>query len=127
MPSSIRTMVDEEMQCESLLDCFHGLKDLDRTCFETLVESEEPLTVDEIAARVDRERSTAYRAIQRLLNVGLVAKEQVNRDGGSYYHVYRPIDAEQAADEMERMLDDWYAQMGQLIVEFREKYADESD
>lgn len=123
MPESIRAMVGRDMECESLLDCFHGLKSLDKDCFEALVESGDPLTVDEIAARVDRERSTAYRSIQRLLEVGLVEKEQVNREGGSYYHVYRPADAEVVADEMQRLLNDWYAQMGQLIQEFRDKYA----
>jgi len=116
--------LQQDMQCESLLECFHGLKGLDRTVFQLLIEADEALTVDEIAERVDRERSTAYRAVQRLLQSGFIQKEQVNYDQGGYYHVYRPVDADQIADEMQRLLNDWYATMGQLIGEFREKYAD---
>jgi predicted transcriptional regulator len=110
------------MECEGLLECIHGLKELDKEVFQVLTESEDALTVDEIADRVERERSTAYRAVQRLLQSGFIQKEQVNYDQGGYYHVYHPTDPDQIADEMQRTLNDWYAKMGQLISEFREKY-----
>jgi len=112
----------QDMECEGLLECFHGLKELDKECFRTLVEAEEPLTVDELAEAVDRERSTAYRAVQRLLQTGFIEKEQVNYDQGGYYHVYSPNDPSQITDNMQRMLNDWYAKMGQLIQEFETKY-----
>jgi predicted transcriptional regulator len=121
----MREMLRQDMECEGLLECLHGLKDLDRECFSTLAASEEPLTVDEISERVERERSTAYRSIQRLLETGLVEKEQVNYDQGGYYHVYYPTDPDAVADEMQRLLNDWYAQIGQLIGEFRAKYDEE--
>ncbi len=110
------------MQCEGLLECFHGLKELDKECFRALVEADEQLTVDELAEAVDRERSTAYRAVQRLLQTGFIEKDQINYDQGGYYHVYSPTDPSQIADEMQRMLNDWYAKMGQLIQEFENKY-----
>ncbi len=111
-----------DMECEGLLECFHGLKELDKQCFRALVEAEEPLTVDDIADAVDRERSTAYRAVQRLLQTGFIEKDQINYDQGGYYHVYSPTDPSQIADDMQRMLNDWYAKMGQLIQEFETKY-----
>ncbi|KAB1189265.1 MULTISPECIES: helix-turn-helix domain-containing protein [Haloferax] len=114
--------LQSDMQCEGLLECLHGLKQLDRRCFEVLVETEDPMTVDEVAEAVERERSTAYRSIQRLLQAGLIKKEQVNYEHGGYYHVYLPTDPNEVADEMQRMLNDWYAQMGTLIQEFRDKY-----
>jgi predicted transcriptional regulator len=122
MPDSMSEQLQRDMECEGLLECFHGLKQLDRDCFEALVEAEEPLTVDEIADTVDRERSTAYRAVQRLLQTGFIRKEQVNYDHGGYYHVYEPTDPSQITEEMQRMLNDWYAKMGQLIQEFETKY-----
>ena len=113
-----------DMECEGLLECFHGLKELDKECFRALVDAGEPLTVDEIAEVVDRERSTAYRAVQRLLQTGFIEKDQVNYDQGGYYHVYSPTDPSQIADDMQRMLNDWYAKMGQLIQEFEDKYSE---
>jgi len=122
MPDSMSEQLRRDMECEGLLECFHGLKELDKECFRALVDAEEPLTVDEIADAVDRERSTAYRAVQRLLQTGFIEKDQVNYDQGGYYHVYSPTDPSQIADDMQRMLNDWYAKMGQLIQEFENKY-----
>ncbi|MHC3439257.1 helix-turn-helix domain-containing protein [Natrialbaceae archaeon A-gly3] len=122
MGTSMVEYLQQDMQCEGLLECLHGLKQLDKECFRVLVENGEPLTIDEIADEVDRERSTAYRSIQRLLQAGFIQKEQVNYDQGGYYHVYHPTDPKQIADDMQRMLNDWYAKMGQLIQEFEDKY-----
>ena len=124
MPDPMTEQLQQDMECEGLLECFHGLKQLDRDVYQALVATEEPLTVDEIADAVDRERSTAYRAVQRLLQAGFIQKEQVNYDQGGYYHVYRPADPDAIADDMQRMLNDWYAKMGQLIQEFEDKYAE---
>jgi len=116
--------LQQDMECEGLLECFHGLKALDRQVFGVLAESETPMTVDDVATAVDRERSTAYRSVQRLLDAGFVRKEQVNYDHGGYYHVFEPVEADEVADDLQRMLNDWYAKMGQLIGEFRDKYED---
>ncbi|WP_439027894.1 helix-turn-helix domain-containing protein [Haloarchaeobius sp. DT45] len=124
MPQSMREYLEQDMECEGLLECGHGLGDLDLTVFRTLTEAPEPLSIDEVAVASDRERSTAYRSIQRLVDAGFVRKEQVNYADGGYYHVYRPADPQQVADDMQRMLNDWYAMMGTLVGEFREKYSD---
>jgi len=120
----MRDYLQRDMACEGLLECFHGLRDLDRRVFAELVDAGEPLTVDELSDRIDRERSTAYRSVQRLIDADLVEKRQVNYDHGGYYHVYEPAAPDEVADEMQRMLNDWYAKMWQLIGEFREEYAD---
>ena len=122
MADSMSEQLQRDMKCEGLLECFHGLKQLDKECFQALVDAEEPFTVDEIAEAVDRERSTAYRAVQRLLQAGFIQKEQINYDQGGYYHVYKPTDPSKIADDMQRMLNDWYAKMGQLVQEFEDKY-----
>jgi predicted transcriptional regulator len=127
MADSMQEMLRADMQCEGLLECFHDLKGIDKEVFRLLNERAEGLTVDEIADAVDRERSTAYRSVQRLLNAGFLQKEQVNYEQGGYHHVYHPRDADEIAGEMQRTLNDWYAKMGQLIGEFGEKYADEPE
>jgi len=126
MAESMSEMLRRDMQCEGLLECFHDLKTIDKDIFQLLQDRQEPLTVDEIAEQVDRERSTAYRSVQRLLQAGFIQKEQVNYEQGGYYHVYHPRDADEIASEMQRTLNDWYAKMGQLIGEFEEKYKNES-
>jgi len=118
----IAEQLQREMDCEDVLEQFYGLKRLDRECFRLLADAEEPLTVDGVADAVDRERSTAYRSIQRLLRSGVVRKEQVDYDRGGYCHVYSPADASTVGDDLRRHLNDWYAEMGQLIDEFERTY-----
>jgi len=127
MADSMSEYLKQDMECDGLLQCIHGLKALDKEIFVLLTQQNEPITVDEIAEKVDRERSTAYRSVQRLINSGFVQKEQVNYDQGGYYHVFRPTDPDEIADDMQRMLNDWYAKMGQLIGEFRTKYDSPQD
>ncbi|UPM45132.1 helix-turn-helix domain-containing protein [Halocatena salina] len=127
MADSMSEMLQQDMECEGLLECFHDLKEIDRNVFRHLNDTNEPLTVDDIADEIDRERSTAYRSVQRLIQAGFIRKEQVNYEQGGYYHVYLPRDADEIAHEMQRMLNDWYAQMGQLIGEFNEKYGNKPD
>lgn len=122
MPASLTEQLQQDMECEGLLECFHGLKQLDKEVFHVLIQSGEPMTVDEIAEIIDRERSTAYRTIQRLLQAGFIQKEQINYDQGGYYHVYTTTDPAKIAKNMQRLLNDWYAKMGQLIQEFETKY-----
>ncbi|GGL66949.1 helix-turn-helix domain-containing protein [Halocalculus aciditolerans] len=124
MADSMHEMLQRDMECEGLLECFHGLGEIDKEVFRELTESAEPLTIDDVAERVDRERSTAYRSVQRLLTAGFVRKEQVNYEQGGYYHVYEPRDPDVVAQDLQRMLNDWYAKMGQLIGEFAETYGD---
>ena len=123
---SMAAQLRGDLQCADLLVCFYGLSSLDQACFWATVDAAEPLTVDEIAEVVDRERSTAYRSVQRLLQVGLLDKEQINYESGSYCHVYVPRDPDAIADEMRRLLNEWYAQMDCLIQEFAEKYGSDT-
>jgi len=124
MPEAIRTLLEADVECDYLLDCFHGLKDLDRTCFEQLVGSSEALTVDELAEAIDRDRTTAYRSVQRLLEADLVEQTQVSGESSSYHHVYEPRDPDDIADQMQRELNDYYAKMGQLVHEFRDTFGE---
>lgn len=124
MSNAVAEELRRDLACEDLLECIHGLTELDRACFGVLADADEALTIDEIAARVDRERSTAYRSVHRLLDAGLLEKDQVNYEQGGYYHVYRPVDPDAVADEMAALVDRWHDRMTDLIAEFRAEYAE---
>lgn len=124
MVSALNRDLERDLECDDLLECLYELNDLDRECFQVLSEAGDRLTIDEIAERVERERSTAYRSVQRLLDAGLVQKEQINYNQGGYYHVYTITESAAIADTMQGQLNDWYAQIGYLIGRFREKYGE---
>lgn len=78
-------------------------------------------TIGEIADEVDRERWTVYRPLQRLLQADSFRKNRSTTNRG-YNHVVQPTDPDIVADELQRILNDRYAKMDQLIQEFRSKY-----
>lgn len=126
MADAVLKQLQGGRECEGLLECMLGLNELDRGVFRLLVNYPESMTVDQIAKVIDRERTTAYRSVKRLQEVGVATKEQESCPKGGYHHVYRPTDPDKIADEFQRMLNEWYANTGQLIQEFRDMYA-ESD
>jgi len=127
MPASMNEYLESDLVCEDLLECVYGLGDLGTACYRELAGSDEPLTVDAVAARVDRDRSTAYRAIRRLQDAGVVRQQQVNYQQGGYYHVYDAVDAPEIAREMQHTLNRWYATVGTLIGEFEGTYDERPD
>ena len=122
MPDAVQKQLQNEREREGLLDCMLGLNKLDRGVFRLLAESSEPLTVDHIAKLIDRERTTAYRSVKRLEEAGVAVQEQESCPKGGYHHVYRVSDPDEIADDFQRMLNQWYAETGQLIQEFRDTY-----
>jgi len=121
--TSVREDLERDLGCLDLLGCVHGLNERDQMVFQLLQQAEGDLTVDDVADRTDCERSTAYRSISRLLEADVVVQEQVNYEHGGYYYVYRSRAPEEVAHDMQRLLNDWYAAIGQLIQEFEDRYS----
>jgi len=124
MADAIAEYLQRDLECVDLLECFHGLNGRDTAVFRALNDVDGGLTVDAVADRVGCERSTAYRSISRLAEADLVTSEQVNYDHGGYYHVYRTRSSREMADDMQRLLNDWYAQVGRLVGEFDDRYGE---
>ncbi len=125
MPDAVQEQLRDKRECEGLLDCLLGLNELDRAVFRLLAESSEPLTVDRIAKFIGKERTTAYRSVKRLEEAGVTVQEQESCPKGGYHHVYRVSDPDEIANELQRMLNQWYAETGQLIQEFRDTYVED--
>lgn len=125
MSLSIAEIIEnDDIVCEDLIECITGSGQLDKEVYFAIME-EDGMDLDEIAEKVDRERSTAYRAVQRLEENGFLNKRKEGKEGGGYRHVYEPVDPDKVADQMLDRLNEWYADMGQMIHEFRHKYTEE--
>ncbi len=127
MVDPVSERLQRELQCIDLLVYLYGLNDRDVSVFLLLDEADRELTVDEVTEQLGCERSTAYRSISRLLEADVVAQNQVNYETGGYYHVYRARESDELADEMQRLLNDWYANASQLIQEFEDTYGRDAE
>lgn len=115
-------MLNEPANCDDLLLCLYDLKELDVDVFEILAEEKTPLTVDEVAERINRDRGHAFRSLQRLVECEFVQKEQVNHESGGYHHVYFIADPDRKVSQMQKKLNSMYTVVDEKIEQFCDKY-----
>jgi predicted transcriptional regulator len=86
-----------------IFDIF-DLNGLQKSIFNQLNDSQ--LTVQELAARVDRNRSTVQRALQEMLDKDLVMRE--GKTDKTVYYVYTTLPMDQIKDLTRDALDEWH-------------------
>ena len=112
-----------EFRCEEHLKCTFKCA-LDVSCFEIEIYSfllkNNPTTAGEIAKTMGKDKSSVYRALQNLVDKGLVIQEyRILRHGG-YVHVYKPVPFEDFRDKMISSINEWVNTLLRNIKEIRE-------
>jgi predicted transcriptional regulator len=80
------------------------LNGLQEDIFEELDDAK--LTVQEVASRVDRNRSTVQRALQEMLDKDIVMRE--GKTDKTVYYVYTTLPMEQIKELTKDTLDEWH-------------------
>ena len=88
---NIQFLTRKEATCSDMLTCLYNLKSIDLQVFAE-VAKREWATLDQIAAAVERDRSSTHRCLAKLLSAGLIHKKSKGLKGGGYYHVYSIVD-----------------------------------
>ncbi len=122
--TSVTAITDEVGDPDEILTHLYGLTDLDRRVYHELLADGGAMGMEAIASRVDRDRSTVYRSVERLRDADVVTREREPVEGGGYRHVVRARDPEMVATEMENTLNALYAAFMPLTSEFEEQYSD---
>ncbi|HEX6282350.1 MAG TPA: MarR family transcriptional regulator [Nitrososphaera sp.] len=81
-------------------------------------ENEQPMTLDELSKEMDRDRSTTFRSLQKLVTLGLIVKETKTIKDGGYFHVYSAVDRETFKNETERKVKDLQKSLDRLLKKF---------
>lgn len=81
-------------------------------------KSEGPMTLEEVSKMTDRDRSTTFRSLQKLVTLGLCIKETKTIKEGGYYHVYSVVDMETFKIETERRVRDLQRSLDRLLKKF---------
>ena len=79
---------------------------------------EPPMTLDEISKEMDRDRSTTFRSLQKLVTIGLLVKETRTIKDGGYFHVYSAVDRETFKKETERKVKELQKSLDRLLKKF---------
>ena len=106
--------------CKDLVQCAFSLNEFEIEVYKSAA-AHGPIRADDLADRMGRDRSTVYRALQRLLTCGMVFRETRSLDKGGYFHVYKGINRVDLRAKLERCVDDWTIRMRDALDRFDEQ------
>jgi len=89
---SINLITRKGASCTDLLTCLYNLKPADLEVLQAVAQNGAS-TLDEIAAKVQKDRSSVHRCLSKLVSINLVNKQTKTLKGGGYYHAYRMLDS----------------------------------
>lgn len=119
MPESIKDV----NSCQDLVQCAYSLNGFEVEVYERLLETG-PVNANDLADQMGKDRSTVYRALQKMLTCGMVLRETRSIPRGGYYHVYRAISRRELREKLEICVDGWYKRMRQALDHFAPSDAD---
>ncbi len=112
-----------EVKCESNLKCTLKCA-LNISCFEMDVYAEllkhSPISVDELAEILGKDKSTVYKALQNLLERGFVKREYRILRGGGYKYLYKPVPFEEFKREVLRSVNEWVKELTNFLDRLEE-------
>jgi predicted transcriptional regulator len=103
--------------CKDIVQCAFSLNDFEVEVFRA-AGRQGPMRADELADRMGRERSTVYRALQKLMSCGMCIRETRSLEKGGYYHVYSAIDRATLKAKMEQCVKEWGQRMQEALSRF---------
>lgn len=102
--------LEDKNKKDIIFDVF-DLNSLQRDIFDVLQEKQ--LTVQEIASKVDRNRSTVQRSLQEMLDKDLIMRE--GKTDKTVYYVYTTIPMEDLENITQEFVDAWYEEISQQL------------
>ena len=90
---SINQITRKGASCTDLLTCLYNLKSTDVEVLMAVANNENA-TLDQIASKVKKDRSSVHRCLSKLVSTNLVSKQSKTLKDGGYYHTYAMLDSE---------------------------------
>ncbi len=112
-------MLDGEPELPEVLSCIFGIQTHEARTYEVLV-SHPGSTVEELAEKLDRDRSNVNRSLSTLTEKGLATRERRLLDGGGHVYQYSATPLDEARERMHDALDTWTEAVRDRIDEFGE-------
>jgi len=121
MPASpIKTITRINSTVKDLFIYMYDLSPLELDLLFILIKNKKSMTLEELAKKVDRDKSTVFRSLQKLVDLGICNKETKTLKEGGYYHAYSGIDIESFKLETEKRVKELEDSFHRLLRKFEE-------
>ena len=105
---------NKKSTCKELLHCISNLNKSDIQIYHLLKEFG-PSTVEKLAERIHKNRSTVYRSLQRLMFSGICEKMPQSLKSGGYVHLYNCSDLTAIKNSIKSCVDVWFDNLENLL------------
>ncbi|MDI6859945.1 MAG: helix-turn-helix domain-containing protein [Methanocellales archaeon] len=106
----MQKLMSEDIKCIDILRCVLNLNKLEAEVYSNLVHGG-PARVEELSELMGKDRSTVYRALQKLISCRLCYRDTKTIERGGYYHVYSAIPPKAVKKEAKKCINNWYRSM----------------
>src|SRR5918995_3050229 len=129
MPSipSVNTLTRVNATVKDLFIQLYDLSPLDLDILFMLISKKNDgpmMTLDEVSKETDRDRSTTFRSLQKLVGLGLCVKETKTIKEGGYFHVYSATDMKTFRATTEQKVKELEATFHRLLRKFEDNIQD---
>jgi len=107
MPRAKGQGLQELRSCQDVVSSVFGMGSLEMKIYRMLVK-DGGMRADTVGQRIDKDRSTAYRALEKLVASGLCVKEKHHLEEGGYYHMYDPMPLGEVKERARKCIEMWY-------------------
>jgi len=105
----------EETSPEEMLAALFELNETESKAYFALLRK--PMSVQELCNKMRKDRTTAQRVLQDLVNKGLAHRIVEKKKGGGINYIYKPISLSDTKEKMDKMVDSWAGFMRHKIRE----------
>src|ERR687892_1210787 len=122
MPSNppLSSLTRMNSTVKDLFIYIYDLSPLEMDLLFLLIKKKKEATLDEITNMADRDKSTVFRSLQKLVGLGIVTKETKTIKEGGYYHVYSAIDVKTFKLETEKRVKELKASFHRILRKFED-------
>jgi predicted transcriptional regulator len=102
----------------------YDLSPLDLDLLFLLIKKDKPMTLEELVKQADRDKSTVFRSMQKLVSLGICVKETKTIKEGGYFHVYSATDMKTFRATTEQKVKELETTFHRLLRKFEDNIQD---
>lgn len=122
MPSTyqINTITHLNSTAKDLVIYLFDLSPLETNLLFLLIKTRKSMTSEQLSEQLNRDKSTVFRALQKLVSLGICIKDLKMIKEGGYYHVYAAIDTQILKNETEKRVKEIKGSFERLLRRFED-------
>lgn len=122
MPAgSISSITRMNSSIKDLFTLLYDLSPLELELLFTLIARKGPLSLEVLSKEVDRDKTTVFRSLQKMVNLRICEKETKTLKEGGWYHVYKAIDVAAFKMETEKRVKEIKESFDRLLRKFEDE------